>query len=295
MTRILMTTAAAVVMTCAPAAAQTTDNADMAGQEDRRQSFSRIDANGDDILSRYEFTEYWRRHHGLSAYEADMLYDEITEPDDRLTLIIYEQSDALNDWDRRANVAANSKNSKDGKNSEKPNADMLNQHNREAMNSHFAAMDKDDDLVLSRQEFVSFIAQADNVSRSDAGRLFDAAAGDDDKMTVNEFVEESPRLEKLSETAAGKPSARLKAGYASDNRKAGDMDASDDKKRAHAVAKQMFETMDENGNDRVTRTEYLDFAREKFSDVSGNDDVITWTEFREAGNRWERSAMNEQY
>jgi len=187
------------------------------------------------------------------------------------------------------------------------------------INPHFAAMDDNSNGAVSKAEFTSFIANADNVTRQEAQRLFDVAAGNDKQLTLAEFADKSDRLEQIAaDIAQPLPKDAARSASASQTgqsetvkmRKADDNKvASLNKKRESAeeareaapmlakvqpiddpqvmaVSAEMFRAMDENGDGAVRKSEYLEFVRmqaeKQFEEMAGQDDSLAMTEFRNA-------------
>lgn len=199
-------------------------------------------------------------------------------------------------------------------------------------NEHFAAMDSNNNGAVSKTEFVSFIANADNVTREEAQRLFDAAAGDDKQLTLAEFTDNSNRLAQISaDIARPLPADAPRAASVSQSQNDGSQDAktraadqskvaSADKKRQSAeeareavpmlakvqpvgdpqvmaVNADMFRAMDENGDGVVRKSEYLEFVRmqaeKQFDEMAGQDDSLAMSEFRNADHDLLRHARDE--
>jgi uncharacterized protein YdeI (BOF family) len=65
--------------------------------------------------------------------------------------------------------------------------------------SEFAALDRNDDGVVTVREYVRSTSDMDNITRSEARELFAAISGDDDELTRREFLNPNPDAEDLFE------------------------------------------------------------------------------------------------
>lgn len=65
--------------------------------------------------------------------------------------------------------------------------------------SEFAMIDTDNNGWIAEREYVNFVSQANNITKQEARKLFDAAARNDDRLTRKEFVSPSGKVESTFE------------------------------------------------------------------------------------------------
>jgi Ca2+-binding EF-hand superfamily protein len=296
----LSTAAAAIAMSLGAAQADTNSDASQ-----RTTLFEKIDQNDNQLVTREEFVDYATEERGLEPIAAQALFNEIITPEPVVTVVMFREADGLRDWDGndasgQQNASASTSNPRANANrNEAPmqreamNDDMNNSENTSnARNANFAAMDDNDDGYVSKSEFTSFIAAPSNVNKKEARKLFDAAAGDDDRLTLAEFVSESDRIDRVSNNIVESSDKNDKSVDRSYNKKQKQADASSalsESVSRHNQTKttaSSFDEIDQNNNDRISRSEFLDYereqAREAFNKISGDDNSITRAELRRA-------------
>ena len=60
-------------------------------------------------------------------------------------------------------------------------------------------IDTDNNGWIAEREYVNFVSQANNITKQEARKLFDAAARNDDRLTRKEFVSPSGKVESTFE------------------------------------------------------------------------------------------------
>ena len=63
----------------------------------------------------------------------------------------------------------------------------------------FDLLDRNNNGVVTQKEYVRYTAKAENITRPDARKLFDAVAGEDDRLTREEFLSPDPEAEDVFE------------------------------------------------------------------------------------------------
>lgn len=154
---------------------------------------------------------------------------------------------------------------------------------------NFTIMDENGDRKISRAEFTSFIAAADNVTKRDARRLFNVAAGDDKMLTHAEFIESGEKLDAVADRVIGDKVGQNMTGERGANASASSRNASSNDRSSSMSKRSMsgdmkisFEEMDEDGDGEVRRSEFLEYVRNHaerhFDRASGNDSALTRSE-----------------
>ena len=275
MKKLIYITAAASAIAAGAAFAETSDA--------RNALFDTIDADNNDLITRSEFRSYAKAKHDADQAKADDMFDEITGEDaDEITLVMFESTPVVTAWlvtpaeetakkkmaaqDKKKNAAA----AQDNKNNDKS-----------VLNKNFAAIDDNGNGVVTRSEFASFIAAADNVTKNEARNLFDVAAGKDKQLTLAEFVDSDPKMRDIAKnivkTDAGAPATATLASVTPAKAQHRDMSAD---------YEGVFKKIDENGDGEIRRSEYLEFVRlraeTQFGEMAGPDHSLTMSEFENA-------------
>jgi Ca2+-binding EF-hand superfamily protein len=117
----------------------------------------------------------------------------------------------------------------------------------------FAAIDTNRDGYISEDEYVTYATLAGGVSDSDARQRFQQFASNEDRIDMSKFDQWR---------AEGTPILLTRGGQS-----------------GQAGMSQLFAEIDQNGDNQVTRQEYLTWrqreAQDSFDRVAGNDGVLT--------------------
>lgn len=241
-----------------------------AGQSSRIGAFHAVDENGDNEISRAEFASFARDEARMTKAQAELMFDELADGSDAVSRVEFLAAEdnlqpIVQAYDARAGERAPA-----------------------GANPHFEAMDDNNDDIVSRSEFASFIDNADNVTQRDARRLFDAAAGDDREMTLVEFVSGGERIERIAEDIVGEPGPLLRSAQTERSDDARDQ-AGAGAVREDAAESDLsvtFNEMDRNNDGEVRKSEFVEMARrraeEEFDRVAGRDDALTREELADA-------------
>ncbi len=248
---------------------------------DRAAAFAKVDADDDSALDRGEFRAYAMKEHKLTKSEADKLFADIAEKNDAISLEAYKNSPLLTAWYGEPAAAAES--------AAKEAAAEANETGEAKMKA--AGAEKKAAMVKKPEAEMEAAGKAaentEEPAPSAEAAMRKAAAGDapaTGKKAEGVGEKATAEKERMTSAAAAAAAPAVKAEAAADDRDRKTADRSDPK----AERKKAFNSMDENGDGVIHKSEYMEYVRQQaeqyFGEVAGDDQKISFAEFEKIEN-----------
>ncbi len=269
---LLTASAAAIAASLSLAQAQMTDNntADEAAvYADRQNTFRVIDTDRDEVITKDEFIAYAQEEQDMSRADAAALYEEITDEDDLLTMVIYQNSESLSAWhesrDENRMAAADQSSAEAGEAS--------------ASSNEYRTGQGDD-----RTSGIAGASEDDRQTENMASNQMSAEQRDDDDA---DSLNRQTRAEQTQQAQLEQNQRRTQSQNVNEE-------------EAGALNRN-FAAIDDNGDRIVTQAEFTEFisgadnvtdeeAQRLFDVAAGDDKELTLAEFVDSGDELERVA-----